>query len=308
MSAHREAQPQESVGRVGLFDTHCHLDFMSNANEVAAYAAAHGLGIAAVSATPEGYRRSLSIVRAYPQLVPGLGLHPWWVARAARHELESYLKDFDALLPQCSFVGEVGMDASPKHVPHESLPTQKRVLEHIAARCVELSSANKFCSAGKPSLEGKLCSANRLSSTGKPCSKKDRPYVLSLHAVASATMVLDILEATKCAELCTCILHWFSGSVEELWRAVDMGCYLSFGERSLATKRGREYIRIVPESHLLTETDQPPREGSLWPAENITKSLSAAVADIERIRKTPCKHSLFANACKVFGMLQDNVF
>ena len=287
MSRHQELPPQESLG---LFDAHCHLDFMSNAGEVAAYAAKHSLGIAAVSVTPEGYQRMLPIAQASPNLVLGLGLHPWWVARASKDELEGYLKDFDALLPQCFFVGEVGIDASPKHVSHESLPAQKRVLEYIATRCAELSSSK----GGDAS--------NERSSSEPRCPTKEKPYVLSLHAVASTSMVLDILEATGCAKQCSCILHWFSGSVEELWRAVDMGCYFSFGERSLATKRGREYIRIVPESQLLTETDQPPYEGSLWPAENITKSLNTAVREIEHIRKAPCKDSLFANACKVFDV------
>lgn len=41
-----------------LFDAHCHLDFMSNMEEVARDAAADGLHVLATTVTPQGYLRA----------------------------------------------------------------------------------------------------------------------------------------------------------------------------------------------------------------------------------------------------------
>ena len=39
-----------------------------------------------------------------------------------------------------------------------------------------------------------------------------------------ARMVLDILDKTGCLEYCCCIFHWFTGSNEDLTRALRAGC------------------------------------------------------------------------------------
>lgn len=98
-----------------------------------------------------------------------------------------------------------------------------------------------------------------------------------MHAVRSAGTALDVLERTGAAESCRCVLHWFSGSSDELWRAVRLGCLFSLGERALATRRGREYARVLPEKRLLTETDLPPFEGSAGGAADIVASLGLSV-------------------------------
>ena len=60
------------------------------------------------------------------------------------------------------------------------------------------------------------------------------------------------------------MLHWFSGSVSEARRAVDLGCFFSVNERMFANSKGQALIRAIPEDKLLTETDGPfvEREGT----------------------------------------------
>ena len=81
--------------------------------------------------------------------------------------------------------------------------------------------------------------------------------VMSIHSSAAATCTLGVLERTGCLDACICIFHWFSGSQEELTRAIDAGCLFSANERMLKTKRGRAYVRAIPKGRLLIETDFP---------------------------------------------------
>lgn len=100
--------------------------------------------------------------------------------------------------------------------------------------------------------------------------------VLSIHSVHAAGTALDILESTGTIDTCTCIFHWFSGTSEELRRAIDEGCLFSVGERMLATRRGREYARQIPVDRLLLETDLPEGRESRLTAPDIASSLDRA--------------------------------
>ncbi len=65
--------------------------------------------------------------------------------------------------------------------------------------------------------------------------------VLSIHAVKAAGEALDVLERAGALAGNACIFHWFSGTSDELQRAVRAGCFFSINPRMLATKRGRAY-------------------------------------------------------------------
>jgi len=55
----------------------------------------------------------------------------------------------------------------------------------------------------------------------------------------------------------TPILHWFSGSVSELDRAIEMGCWFSVGLPMARSARGLAHIAPIPHGRLSTETDAP---------------------------------------------------
>lgn len=56
-----------------------------------------------------------------------------------------------------------------------------------------------------------------------------------------------------------CIMHCFTGNVDQAWECLDVGFYLAFGGVATFPKAGavREAARIVPEDRLLLETDSP---------------------------------------------------
>lgn len=222
-----------------LYDAHVHLDFMTNAQEVARDAANRNMTLFANTVTPSGYRKAVCEFGSYPNVHVGLGLHPWWINDASA-------EDFEILAPETQWIGEVGLDFSPKRSNHD---LQVVIFERIARCCATLG---------------------------------DR--TLSIHGVRSAGTTLDILQKSGCLSTCTCIFHWFSGSTDELWRAIRLGCWFSVNERQASTRRAREQLKLIPADRLLFETDLPKQTGVACSAYAIEQSLRHARDLTYRIR------------------------
>ncbi len=206
-----------------LADMHCHLDFSSDMAALARLAQAHGVAAFTNTVTPEGYLAAREALAGFPNVRAGAGLHPWWVADGRCGAEQVELACELARASQ--FVGEIGLDFAPRR--EGTFEPQTVAFERLVAACCE--------QGGK---------------------------VVSIHAVRSATAVLDILERHNATHGNACILHWFSGSSQELVRARELGCNFSVNPNMLATKRGRAYVRQIPPEHLLLETDLPEAEGA----------------------------------------------
>lgn len=256
--------PMTEMG--GLFDAHCHLGWFADPAEVAHAAACRGLGLCAVTVTPEEFCSLRLSLAGEKNVALAAGLHPWWVRDPS---------DADALLelvPDLRFIGEIGLDGAPRYA--DAWDAQRAIFERICEACAKTSD---------PSA----------------------PKVLSIHAVRSAGVVLDVLEQTGSSERCRCVLHWFSGTSDELARARELGCWFSIGERSLATRRGREYARQIPETRLLTETDLPEGQNSPSGADAILESLGRALNGIAGARGLDletARDTIAANAAELLGI------
>lgn len=151
------------------------------------------------------------------------------------------------LLPEARYVGEIGIDGSMAH--RDSLLLQKSVFDRILAECATLGGR-----------------------------------IMTIHSRGAASIVLDSLECRPDAGVP--ILHWFSGTLKELERAVEIGCWFSIGPAMLRSRKGRELAAAMPVDRLLTETDAPfGRDGGQplmpWQAYNCLGDL-AAVSGIDR--------------------------
>lgn len=101
---------RKDVGFVGT-DTHCHLQdgrFEGRLAEVLGRARAAGVRGFVCCGTGEGdWERVLALAAAWADVVPMLGLHPWWVEEAG----EGWLARLRAMLVSSGAgVGEVGLD------------------------------------------------------------------------------------------------------------------------------------------------------------------------------------------------------
>lgn len=233
-----------------LFDMHCHLGFVRDADAVRRCLQDDGIHALSCTVSPADYLQSMHDLANTASCTVALGLHPWQVASVAYGEAE--LARFEELAPTTRFIGEVGLD----HAGERGAPTACEQQRSAFARVLEACDA--------PS----------------PFPRK----LLSIHAVHAASEVLKALEDHNAPVRHDCVFHWFSGTPEELKRAIGAGCFFSVGPRMLATKRGREFARIIPEDRLLLETDLPAREGDAWDCGAWIDALSGSLEAIARIR------------------------
>src|SRR5699024_5486360 len=77
--------------------------------------------------------------------------------------------------------------------------------------------------------------------------------IMTIHSRGSAAAVLNELEDIEGIP----ILHWFTGTPDQLKRAITMGCWFSVGPAMLASQKGRGLASMMPREHVLTETDGP---------------------------------------------------
>lgn len=237
-----------------LYDMHCHLDRIANAEEVVAEAAERGLALFCVPVTPRESEAAAGRFASAGNVRVGAGLHPWWVGEAmpglrSKPGIESDLRDFTSLFARSRFIGEVGLDFGRAH--EATRGAQLTAFERIARACAEHPVGGR---------------------------------TLSIHAVHAAGAAMDALEEYGLVKHAACIFHWFSGTSEELVRARCLGCYFSVNEMMLATRKGREYARIVPEERLLLETDAPPGLDTPYSAAELEGSLGRVLDRLAAIR------------------------
>ena len=253
-----------------FFDAHCHLDLMTGPNAVAHEAATMGLELFDCGVDPRGFAAANKRASSSPNIIAGVGLHPWWIAdgRCGAAEVDMLCE----LAIRERFIAEVGLDLSPRFAGTEEIQTQ---------------------------------AFEQLCQTLSQCPIAGR--VLSIHAVRAAGATLDILESSGLLKDTpnspTIIFHWFNGTSDELSRARNAGCYFSINERMLATKRGREYARQIPLNRLLLETDAPVEPSAETTARQLVDSLirtSEAIAALKNCSAESVNSVVLENSHSIF--------
>lgn len=229
-----------------VYDMHAHLGFYEDVAHGARELAGLGVHALCATVTPAEYERVAAELAGARNVRVGVGLHPWWLADGRCDETDA--RRAAELAATSRYVAEVGLDFGRGR--------EACAREQVAT----LDAILRSCRGGG--------------------------HVLSLHAVASAGAVLDLLEHHGTCENNDVIIHWFSGSGDELTRARRMGCLFSVNAFGLETRRGRSYATQIPAEQLLLETDLP-GEGAHaleWPPERLAARLRKTLETICELR------------------------
>lgn len=235
-----------SMDEPAYFDMHCHLGFCEDAVQAARALAAAGVGAFSNTVTPAEFAEQRVALVGEGNVRTGAGLHPWWVGEVDAAACESLLTTVE----RTRFIGEVGLDFSPAHIATRE--AQVDALAQVARVCMQVG--------------------------GK---------VVSLHAVRAVDDVLNVLERADALTADAgnaCIIHWFSGTSDQLTRARRAGCYFSVNPRMLQSKRGRAYAQAIPADRLLLETDEPASAGAPWSAARVRKLLEETLTQLAALR------------------------
>ncbi|MDN7569970.1 Qat anti-phage system TatD family nuclease QatD [Burkholderia contaminans] len=196
-----------------MIDFHSHLDLYPDGLKLAQEVNRRNEFTLVVTTSPRAYRATSHVFLGLENIKVGIGLHPE-VAAAKQGELDDLIQG----ISRARFVGEIGMDGSPRF--RGSLSVQERVFQAALAEC------------GR--YQGK---------------------VMSIHSRGAARRVVELLATAEHAGVP--VLHWFSGGFAELETAVRIGCWFSVGPAMLEGERGRALVARMPLYRVLPETDGP---------------------------------------------------
>lgn len=250
-----------------LYDMHVHINKPGNAARLLCSARNAKISLLVMTCSVDEYLRLLPQFKAVPpggESILALGLHPWRIA--CEQDIQAEITRFEQLACDADAFGELGLDFHNRHTDMASHAQQLKIFERA---CTAAATSAKNAGKRKP---------------------------LSLHTLKAADETLDILERTHCLEYCACILHWFSGSVPQLERAREAGCWFSFNERQLKTGKGREYAKLIPPDRLLLETDLPVHDNDSVTANAIATSLKRTLALLEEILRRSPSEQIAKNA------------
>ena len=240
------------MGQKGLsmkYDMHCHLDFCSAPSLLADQLCADGVGGLSVTVEPSGFLRAKEALSKVEGFQTAAGLHPWWI-NPDKAQARLQVAALLEVLQTTRFVGEIGLDTSAH--ARASLEVQVFVFRQIIRACARQGG-----------------------------------YVLSLHGVKAVGVMLDEIEASGIMQDNSCIFHWFSGSSQDLMRAIKLGCRFSVNSRMLASGKGKEYAKVVPLDALLLETDLPQQQSEASVDDlsaQMKNALSVAFDELARIK------------------------
>ena len=112
-----------------LFDAHCHLDWEADPAAVARACGQRGVALACCTVTPQAFLAARGALAAAPNVVLGVGAHPWWVADSRVGQADVDLAA--ELAAEAPLVGEVGLDFNPARSNAAGNEAQVRALTRI---------------------------------------------------------------------------------------------------------------------------------------------------------------------------------
>ena len=159
-------------------------------------------------------------------------------------------------LSSTRYVGEVGLDYTTDDLAERDL--QLRVFEQILVHCAEYGDK-----------------------------------ILTIHSRRAAS---DVVSAIGENYPGTIILHWYSGSMKELNRAIRYGYHFSVNFSMLKSEKGRKLVAKMPWERVVTETDGPFITISKGPSRpvHISRTIEA-LADLWKISVADTRERVFDN-------------
>ena len=261
------------VGKMKIFDSHCHLDDRMYRKDIArVIERAHQNGVVrmlTVGVNKETAFRAVSLAESYPDIYASVGFHPHDAAQCNPATLDFMITLAEN--PKVMAWGEIGLDYNRMYSPREDQ-------ERWFIRQLEIA--------------GKL---------GLP---------MIFHERDSNGRFLDILKA-HLIEGQTGVIHCFSGNTAELQQYLGMGLYIGITGILTLKSRGaklRQMVTEIPSNRLLVETDSP----YLTPAPEknhsrrnepaFVKSVLLKLAEVRGEDPAQLAQTIWDNTCRLYNL------
>ncbi|RJQ31520.1 TatD family deoxyribonuclease [Candidatus Parcubacteria bacterium] len=287
-----------------LIDTHAHVnfhDFKNDQDEVIKRALDEGVWMINVGAQRETSERAVKIAKKYEQgIFAAIGLHP------------SHLED-----------QQVDYQESGEEIKYKS-----RSEEFDHDLYLKLAKDEKVVAIGECGLDFHFRSENQAREKSKVQSFKVKQKEIFLKHIQLANEVrkpliihcrdahdalIDMLQVTSFALQDRGVMHFFSGTLEQAKKYIDLGFYISFSGvitfpplRRASANEYAEIVRQIPLEKILVETDCPyvapvPRRGQKNEPSYV-KYVAQKVAEIKGLSFDKVAGQTTKNARELFGI------
>lgn len=125
---------------------------------------------------------------------------------------------FEQYFNETRYIGEIGLDGSSDYLP-------------FMAKQIEIFS--------------------RILTLANQAENK----IIFVHSRNAASKVIKLID--KHFSKGKIVFHWFSGTLQELKAAINMGAYFSINYKMLSSDKGRTLFDAIPTERILTESDGP---------------------------------------------------
>jgi TatD DNase family protein len=255
-----------------MFDTHCHLQtsqFDPDREQVISSAGEKGVEMFMVPAIDkESFGATLSLAASHGNIYCGLGIHPHSAAEWSE-EIGQFIVTETARNPKVVAIGEIGLDYYYDFCPKDV---------QIRAFREQIVIAQKL----------------------------RKPIVI--HTRDSIDETLDIVEECYKEQPQTYTFghfHCFSGTVSQMYRAVEAGFFVSFtGNITFKNSTLRDVVREVPLDRVMIETDSPylapvPHRGKRNSPEYLGL-VAERIAEIKQLTPNEIMAATTTNAKRLF--------
>jgi TatD DNase family protein len=172
------------------------------------------------------------------------------------------IDQFCDLLDFTNLIGEVGLDFSTKDENHRKM--QKTVFSKILSACAD--KGNK---------------------------------ILTIHSRNAVKDVIDMIGDNYPNRI---LLHWYSGSISNLERAINKGFYFSFNSSMVKSRKGRDIVNRIPLNRILLETDGPFIKCKGKPVTlKVLQKIINSIAEIKGVRIIDIKCQIQKNEQVIYG-------
>ena len=183
------------------FDFHCHVDLLPDPVATIATCERGRIFTLAMTTTPKAWAQNRRWTAGSHYVHAALGLHPELAG-----ERHTEIDLLERLVPEAAFIGEIGLDGSPRC--RNSWQVQSEVFIRT------LSAAQQI--GGR---------------------------VASIHSRRAAREVLACIAEHTTPQRVLPILHWFSDAVTLARQAAKQGCYFSINHRMLSSRSGAALVQ-----------------------------------------------------------------
>ncbi len=239
--------------------------------------------MACCGTSPADWNQVLQLAEQFPQVIPMIGIHPWFVK---------------------------GRDGSPSRPHNTARPAVEPYLWKQNIQTLEkLLRENPGAGVGETGLDFQERFTNRAEQEASFAAHLDLARELNrpvaVHCVHAWGRLIEILREHPAPKI---ILHAFSGAPELIPDLVELNCWFSFcgSVTNPQAKRARASVVAVPTDRLLIETDSPDfsPSGCLPPNEPANLiHVARAVAELRGVSVDEVANLTFFNARQVFDAI-----